>query len=159
MRRRTYPCALGLALLVPVFVVACGSARGSTGSSATTAHSATSASATNTVNVTLRDFNIAASQTTFTVGTRYHFVVQNAGANSHELMLMPPVNDAMGMGSTMGNLDKLALFMIPMEQLPPGATQTYDYTFTQAEAAEKLEFACHVEDHYQMGMHLPIMVR
>jgi uncharacterized cupredoxin-like copper-binding protein len=112
----------------------------------------------NTVNVTLTEYKITASRTTFTTGVKYHFVVTNRGQGAHELMLMPPVSGDTGMGSNMGDLDKMALMRIDESHLPPGATQSIDYTFTQPEAAGKLEFACHVGDHYQQGMHLPITV-
>jgi uncharacterized cupredoxin-like copper-binding protein len=112
----------------------------------------------NTVNVTLTEYKITASQTTFTTGVKYHFVVTNQGQGSHELMLMPPVNGDMGMGSNMGDLDKMALARVDESHLPPGANQSFDYTFTDPAATGKLEFACHVGDHYEMGMRLPITV-
>jgi uncharacterized cupredoxin-like copper-binding protein len=110
------------------------------------------------VTILLTEYRIAASQTTFTTGVKYHFIVTNIGQSSHELILMPQVSGVMGMGSDMSGLDKMALMHIDQSHLPPGATQSVDYTFTQPEAAGKLEFACLLGDHYQMGMHLPITV-
>ncbi len=135
-------CALSLVALLLVALSACGGA----------------SSVPNTVNITLSDYKIQASQTTFKTGITYHFVVSNKGKQNHELMLMPPVSADTGMGSTMDNLDQMALFLIGADKLPPGATATEDYTFRQPAATGKLEFACHIGDHYQMGMRLPITV-
>jgi hypothetical protein len=51
------------------------------------------ASHANTVRVTLSDFKIASSQTTFQAGTIYHFVVTNAptSTTNHEFMIMRPM--------------------------------------------------------------------
>ena len=68
------------------------------------------------------------------------------------------VNGDMGIGSTMGDRDKMARVHITMDHLPPSATQRIEYTSMQPEAAGKLELAGHVNDHYQMGMHPPISV-
>jgi uncharacterized cupredoxin-like copper-binding protein len=114
--------------------------------------------APNTVTITLSDYKIQASRTTFKTGVTYHFVIANKGKQNHELMLMPPVSGDMGMGSSTGDMDKLALFIVGADKLPPGATQHLDYTFTQPAAVGKLEFACHIGNHYQMGMRLPITV-
>ena len=43
--------------------------------------------------------------------------------------------------------------------LPAGAKQTIDYTFTQAYAAGMLEMACHLPGHYELGMSLPVIVK
>jgi uncharacterized cupredoxin-like copper-binding protein len=112
----------------------------------------------NTVTVTLTEYKVQASQTTFTTGITYHFVVTNQGKQNHELMLIPPVSGNLGMGSNMDNLDKMALFVVGADKLASGATQHIDYTFTQPAAPGKLEFACHVGDHYQRGMRLSITV-
>jgi hypothetical protein len=85
--------------LIMLVLAACGSSSGTSGSggmgtmpgmgngSRGTPGSASGSSA-NTVNVTLSDFKIAASQTTFKVGVPYHFVVTNAqqSTTNHELM-------------------------------------------------------------------------
>lgn len=110
-----------------------------------------------TVTVTLSDFKIEASQTSFQVGKSYHFVVANSGKSTanHELMLMMPVS---GGGMDMSEMDKMALYSINAKDLPPGASKSFDYTFTQPAAAGELEFACHVGSHYSLGMHTPITV-
>ena len=112
------------------------------------------------VNITLKEFGIESSMTDFQIGVPYHFVVTNAGAVEHELMLMPPVaTDSMGMAMNMEDMDKTALAMIPASDLATGATASFDYTFTEAASAGSLEFACHTPGHYEVGMKLPITVK
>ena len=112
------------------------------------------------VKITLKEFGIESSMTDFQVGVPYRFVVTNAGAVEHEVMLMPPVlADSMGMGMNMDALDKEALAMIPASDLPAGGTASFEYTFTESASAGSLEFACHTPGHYEMGMNLPITVK
>ena len=113
--------------------------------------------AAHTVTVTLSDFQITASQTTFQAGVPYHFVVTNSAHSSthHELMIIRPLH---GAGMTMDEMDRMALHMVDEDELPPGATQSFDLTFKEPAAAGTLEFACHVGSHYQLGMHTPIRV-
>ncbi|MDP1715729.1 MAG: hypothetical protein Q8L41_13390 [Anaerolineales bacterium] len=49
--------------------------------------------------------------------------------------------------------------MIEADELPLGATVSFDYTFTEPASAGSLEFACHVEGHYEAGMKQSIIVR
>jgi uncharacterized cupredoxin-like copper-binding protein len=108
------------------------------------------------VQVTLTDFAVQSSMTEFKVGVPYHFVVTNKGAVNHEIMIMPPVDPSSGM--TMAQMDEMALGMIEEDDMPAGATETMDVTFTKPAAAGELEFACHVPGHYEAGMRLPITV-
>ncbi len=111
----------------------------------------TSSSNANQVNVTLSDFKIQSSQTTFTSGTTYHFVVTNSGRTNHEFMIMPV---EMNMGNmSMDEMHKLALAMI--DTVAPGETKSIDYTHKSG-GQNSLEFACHLPGHYEAGMHLPI---
>jgi hypothetical protein len=60
--------------------------------------------------VTLSEYKITSSVTTFSPGTSYHFVVTNKGQVAHEFMIMP-----MGMsvgGISMDEMHKIALHMI-----------------------------------------------
>ncbi|GAB4456609.1 MAG: hypothetical protein Kow0070_06990 [Anaerolineales bacterium] len=112
------------------------------------------------VKITLTDFGIQSSVTEFKVGVPYHFVVSNTGAIPHEVMLMPPMMaDQMGMAMDMEELDKMALAHIGEDQLPAGATASFDYTFTESAPAGTLEFACHIPGHYEAGMKLEITVK
>jgi uncharacterized cupredoxin-like copper-binding protein len=113
---------------------------------------------TTEVKIALKEFGIESSVTNFKVGVPYHFVVTNEGLVNHEIMIMPPlIADQMGMAMDMGELDKSALAMISADELTPGATKSFDYTFT--ESAGSLEFACHTPGHYEAGMKLPIIVK
>ena len=107
------------------------------------------------VQITLTDFAIQSSLTNFQVGVPYHFTVTNNGAVAHELMLMEPVE---GGAMDMEAMDSMALAHVDEDDLQPGSTQTFDYTFTQAYSAGQLEFACHITGHYEAGMVLPITV-
>lgn len=128
---------------------------GSSSSTSTTSGNATTQQP-NTVNVTVSDFKVEASQTTFKTEVAYHFVIHNASTSvSHELMAIKPMS---GDGMSMEDMDKMALFMVSSAQLAPGATQTFDYTFTQLYSAGQLELSCHVGSHYSLGMHIPVTV-
>jgi uncharacterized cupredoxin-like copper-binding protein len=132
MRRR----ALGIIALVAtaLLVAACGSAGGQSNGSSTE------------VQITLSEFKIESPQTTFTTGTPYRFVIKNEGTISHDWAIMPR-------GATD---ESQALAQVDESQLPPGATVTQEFTFTQA---GDFEFACHVPGHYEAGMLLPISVQ
>jgi uncharacterized cupredoxin-like copper-binding protein len=106
-----------------------------------------------TVQITVSEFQITSSLTTFTVGTPYHFVVTNNGQVQHEVMTMPV---AKGTASEQER-DDSKLFEIA--EIDAGQTKSGDYTFTSAASAGTLELACHVEGHYEAGMRLPIIVR
>ena len=108
------------------------------------------------VTISLTDYGIEASQTTFKVGQPYHFIITNDGAIEHELMIMPPM--AQDANMEMSEMDEMALAMVEEDDLPPGATETLDVTFDQAYPAGTLEFSCHVEGHYEAGMKEAIIV-
>jgi len=44
------------------------------------------------------------------------------------------------------------------DKLPPGATITVEYTFTEPMTPGDLEIACHISGHYESGMKMPITV-
>jgi uncharacterized cupredoxin-like copper-binding protein len=106
-----------------------------------------------TVTVQLSEFKIEASQTTFAPGRAYHFVVTNQGAADHEFMIMP---ESMH-GMSMGDMHAMALAMI--DKIPPGQTQTLDFTFEDASAQSDFEFACYYPGHYEAGMKQGIAVQ
>ncbi len=144
---------LGFGLMVMLFmlVLAACSRDGSTASGDTS--SASASSGTQNVQVTLSEYKVASSATTFTAGTRYHFVVTNSGQTAHEFMVMQP----MDMGNMpMDQMDKMALAHIT--NINPGQTQTINYTFPSSSTTQSLEFSCHLSGHYEQGMKLPIKV-
>jgi len=106
------------------------------------------------VNVTLYDTRIDSSQTTFTPGMSYHFVVVNKGAVNHELMIMPQ-GTGQGMGSmSMDQLDHMALARTG--DMAPGMMKTFDYTFMSTMAGQHPEFGCYYPGHDLMR--LPVSV-
>jgi uncharacterized cupredoxin-like copper-binding protein len=116
-----------------------------------------SASASNKpveVKVTLTEFKIDASMTSFKVGVPYHFIVTNQGSVAHEFEIMPPATGQL----TADQIQKMSLAGIGQNDLGAGATATLDYTFTQEYPQGALEFACHLPGHYEAGMHVPIVV-
>ncbi len=116
--------------------------------------SGSASSKTVDVQVTLSEFKIAPSITTFKVGVPYHFVVTNNGSVAHELDIIPPESGQL----TPDQVQKLSLATIGEKDLQPGATATLDYTFSQAYSQGALELACHLPGHYEAGMHIPIVV-
>lgn len=93
--------------------------------------------------------------TSFTEGDSYHFVIENKGALAHEFMIIQPLEPGM-MG--MEEMDEMAMYVVEEEDLPPGATVEFDYTFPAEAVGQPLEFACHLPGHYESGMRLPITV-
>jgi uncharacterized cupredoxin-like copper-binding protein len=114
--------------------------------------SPTTSSGPQEVHVTLSEYTITSSLTTFSPGTPYHFVVANTGKVAHEFMIMP-----MGMHMEQMSMDQMhhaALYMF--DNVAPGETKTFDYTFSQSTRGQRFEFACHLPGHYEAGMKLPI---
>lgn len=109
------------------------------------------------VQITVTEFNITSSLTTFSVGVPYHFVVTNKGSAPHELLIMPVATEQMTADQIQA-LKASALDGITGDNLTAGATQSMTYTFTKAYPAGVLEFACHLPGHYEAGMKLPIVV-
>jgi uncharacterized cupredoxin-like copper-binding protein len=122
------------------------------GSSATTA--AGSAEPV-TVDIEADDFSFTSSLTTFKVGVPYHFVVDNVGDEEHEFMIVMPI--AAG-AMDMEAMDEMAVGHIEEDDLLAGDTASVDVTFDKAYPAGTLELACHIKQHYEKGMVLPIVV-
>src|SRR5260370_6203011 len=104
---------------------------------------------TKDVQITLTDYKIASSITTFSQDIPYHFTIINKGLQQHELMIVSPIiSDKM----SMDDMDKIAVAHV--SNVNSGDTTTLDYTFTQRYPTGKLELACHTSDHYQRGIHI-----
>ena len=91
----------------------------------------------------------------FEVGQPYHFVVENRGVLAHEFMILEPIEPG---AMDMEEMDAMAMYVVEEENLEPGATYEFDYTFGSDAAGMSLEFACYLPGHYEAGMHLPITV-
>ncbi len=94
------------------------------------------------VHVTLSDQQISADRSTFYAGMTYHFVVTNSGQVAHQFMMGPWGWDYGHMG--MGQRHQMAWYMY--DQVAPGQTRTFDYTFPATAVGQRLGFAC-----YQQG--------
>ncbi len=119
-----------------------------------------------TVEISLTEFRIQSSLTTFEAGKPYRFVITNYGSIDHEFTIMPPMPAApiatdMGMGEMPGmdhNNMPGAILHVEQEQLSAGATVTIEFTFAQSASLGLIEFACHLPGHYEAGMLVPISV-
>jgi len=94
------------------------------------------------VHVTLSDQQISADRSTFTPGQLYHFVVTNTGQVAHQFMMTPRGWDYDHM--SMGERHHVALYMY--DQVAPGQTKTFDYTFPASAVGQSYGFA-----YYQQG--------
>ena len=146
-----------LVMLIATLVVAgcSGGSPAAVGNSSPAGSGSSSASGSAVdVQVTLTEFSITSSLTTFKVGTPYHFIVTNKGAVAHEFQIMPPATGTL----TQDQIKQMSLAGIGQADLPAAGSKTLDYTFTQAYPQGALEFACHLPGHYEAGMHLAITV-
>jgi uncharacterized cupredoxin-like copper-binding protein len=107
-----------------------------------------------TVEITLADNTIEATQTEFKVGETYSFVITNTGTHAHNFNINPPVSMV---GSLEAALDS-ALLVVPQQELGPGASVTVDFTFPPDSAGQLLEFSCLIRRHYDDGMKVDITV-
>ena len=108
-----------------------------------------------TVNVRAGEYFFKSDMTTFKVGVPYHFIVHNIGAIPHELMIVQPIMAGM---MSMDAMDSMAVGHIEDADLQTGQTSTLDLTFTRPYPTGTLEMACHVGQHYEKGMHIPVNV-
>ena len=99
------------------------------------------------VAVTLEEFTVTASATTFRVGQAYTFVATNAGEFGHELVIEP----AGAMHEPLAADGREA----EIEGIDPGQSASIEWTFTEPGA---YQLACHFRDHYERGMVITIHV-
>ena len=104
-----------------------------------------------TVDVTLVDFKIYSTVTTFKAGVPYYFVVTNRGPSVHEFAIFPDKPDGSALPMDVQYVHRL----IEIEQVAPGSTIKLNYVFP---TAGRDEIACQMRGHYQAGMRLPIVV-
>lgn len=145
MKRRVL--LVSLISLLSIGLAACGAT-----TTAPTGNTTPTSSGPTTVQVTLSDFKIQSSLTTFKVGVVYHLVVTNSGTTTHEFLAGPISMET----ASEDDRDAAKLFEVP--ELEPGHTGTADYTFTKPYPADALEFSCHVAGHFEQGMKLPFTV-
>ena len=119
------------------------------------------------VEVSLTEFGIESSLSTFEAGQTYSFVITNDGAIAHEfviaeLMMMSDEHDDEKDNDDHGDDTEMAhegvILEVEEDVLPTGATVTIEFTFPEEAPEEAMEFACHISGHYEGGMHSPITI-
>ena len=106
------------------------------------------------VKVTLDEYKITSSVTTFKVGTPYYFVVTNIGDILHEFFIMPDKPNGANYlvnGEYEGNA-------VQGQEIEPGKTLMVNYVF-KASNTTHYEIACLMRGHYAAGMSRPIIVK
>lgn len=144
---------IAVVAVLALLAAACGATAAANTTAAPSPTTAATATGPTVVHVTADEMTITSDVTTFKVGVPYEFEVTNDGAIAHEVMLVRPTDS-----TDMEAIDELALGMAEEEDLGPGATVSFSYTFTEDDLAGPLELACHVPGHYEAGMLLPITV-
>ncbi|HSR21235.1 MAG TPA: cupredoxin domain-containing protein [Anaerolineales bacterium] len=116
----------------------------------------------NNVTVTMTDFAFEPSRTDFAAGETYTFTITNKGAVAHEFVIAEPLDEGEMHGEMHeeGEMEHAGLIVeVEEDELPPGGKVTIDVTFPSPAPDHALEFACHIEGHYEAGMHTPITVQ
>lgn len=106
-----------------------------------------------TVHVTEMEFAIVSSITTFHPGVHYYFVVSNHGKQTHAFTFVPTYPN----GTPMDEYYQYNHMLIGLDTIPPGTTQTINYTFKSTDKGH-YEIACRMRNHYPAGMHIPALV-
>jgi len=156
-----------LILAVALFMVACAGATTAAKSTPTPAPTFISTSGNDLVtvvnqkqvpgsirvNVTEVEYAIIPSITTFHAGVSYYFVVSNKGKMTHAFTFVPTYAN----GTPMNEYYQYDHMLVGLDTIPPGTTQTINYTFKTADIGH-YEMACRMRNHYMAGMHLPVLV-
>jgi uncharacterized cupredoxin-like copper-binding protein len=105
-------------------------------------------SASNTdVAITLQDFTITPSATTFKVGVPYTFTITNDGKAQHELVIEKATDVDVPLQASGHEAEA--------EAIDPGTVKTLQWTFTEP---GEYQFACHVPGHFEAGMLVKVEV-
>ena len=111
-----------------------------------------SSTAPQTVHIVEGEMSIKSDVTNFKVGVPYHFEVMNKGKVLHEFTIAKKVPG--------GNQDSRdAASVKDIDDIAPGHTATFDYTFKDPVPAAGMEFECSYPGHYEMGMRMDITVK
>jgi predicted lipoprotein with Yx(FWY)xxD motif/uncharacterized cupredoxin-like copper-binding protein len=129
------------------FVVSPGEDFDSPPTHATTKAAAATPSADGNVAVTLKEFSVASSATSFKVGQPYTFTITNDGQYAHQIEIEPAGAIDQPLTAN-GQQAKIA-------SIDPGKSQTLTWTFAKPGA---YQIACHRMDHYAKGMVVTIHV-
>ncbi len=105
------------------------------------------------VRVIMGEMYFKLNRTTFEVGQPYQFFLINEGKQPHEFTIAPPRK----VGQTEKDEEKKAL--IDSAALMPGQTRMVNFTFKESAPAGTWEIECSYPGHYEMGMHVAIVVK
>jgi hypothetical protein len=112
---------------------------------------ATPTTPANSVHVSMYNDHMTLSQSTFSAGMPYHFLITNTGTLQQACAIVPHSMSQMPMNMMQQN----ALMMTRVTM--PGATQAFDYTFPMGLASQQLEITCFANG--QNTMHMPIQIK
>lgn len=114
------------------------------------------------VEVTVGEYAITPTLTTFQTGVPYRFIVTNKGLLAHQFRIMPRGDTAemiaqIGAGAQMAadHHHPGELVSMTAEQLPPGGSAEIKAVFL---APGDYEITCHVTGHAEAGMVIPITI-
>lgn len=114
------------------------------------------------VQVTVGEYAISPTLTTFQTGVPYRFVITNKGLLAHEFRIMPRGDTAamIAMAGASGGMTGThshpgELVSIAADQLPPGGHIEVKAVFL---TPGDFEIGCHVAGHAEAGMVLPITI-
>jgi uncharacterized cupredoxin-like copper-binding protein len=138
MRIRGYLAILVVAALTAAGCGSSANADDSTKDSATTGPMI--------VRVTLSDWQITMSRTSIPAGQRVTFIVSNAGAVEHEMVLEPSGSDDQPYELTGVNGTE---FESEVESIHPGSTVSVTWHLP---GKGRYQLACHVPGHFERGM-------
>lgn len=116
--------------------------------------SSSTPSGSQNVQVALTGTAITSSVTNFSPGVPYHFTVTNNRSVAQAFAMMPEGMDMEHM--SMGAIHSSAWHMI--DNIAPGMTSAFDYTFASSMMGHNFEFACNVSGHTTGWMTLPMMI-
>jgi uncharacterized cupredoxin-like copper-binding protein len=111
-----------------------------------------SSSGDQTVHILEGEMYVKSDVINFKVGTLYHFVVKNAGNILHNFVIARKVP-----GSNQDGRNTAAIK--ETDNIQPGQTTAFDLTFKEPSPTEGMEFECGYPGHYEMGMHMDIIVK
>jgi len=139
-----YAGALLLLLAGILALAACGTTTtSSTGSMTPTAPA-------NVVHANMYNDHMTLSQSTFSAGMPYHFLMHNNGTLQQQCAMVPQSVSQMPMGM----MQHHALMMTGV--MMPGATQAFDFTFPMGMASQQLVFTCYANGRNTMHMMIQV---
>jgi uncharacterized cupredoxin-like copper-binding protein len=113
------------------------------------------------VRISLSEYSIDSSHTTFQTGVPYRLVIHDTGVISHELRVLPRGESVTAMAEMGGSHGVMShdhgnqLLHVGGETLESGVTVERDLTFFEP---GEMELACHLPGHFESGMILDIDV-